>query len=117
GLEAGTAIMVGAAVTALGIDDPRQRLEAAAAVAIGVAVVLVAAGAARLGAIAEFLSRPILAGYVNGIALVLIVSQLPGVTGIPGTEDDPLPQLAGILSRLGDLHPPTLLLSALAVVI
>ena len=85
GPEAGTAMMVAAVLTSAGIEPPEQRLGGAALLAIMVGVVLVVAGAFRLGAIADFLSRPILVGYINGIAAVLIVSQLPGVLGIRGT--------------------------------
>jgi SulP family sulfate permease len=76
GPEAGTAMMVAAVLTGAGIEPPEQRLAAAALVAVMVGAVLVAAGLFRLGAIADFLSRPILVGYINGIALVLIASQL-----------------------------------------
>jgi SulP family sulfate permease len=81
-----------------------------------VGAVLVVAGSFRLGAIADFLSRPILVGYINGIALVLIASQLPGVLGIGSTENDFIPQILEISSKLGDVHWPTLWLSALALV-
>src|SRR6187402_2581386 len=77
GPEAGTAMMVAAVLTGAGIEPPEQRLGGAALLAIMVGFVLVIAGAFRLGAIADFLSRPIRVGYINGIAAVLIVSQLP----------------------------------------
>lgn len=93
GPEAGTAMMVAAVLTRAGIESPDQRLAGAALLAVMVGVVLGIAAVFRLGALADFLSRPILVGYVNGIALVLVVSQLPGVLGIPGTESDFLPQL------------------------
>jgi SulP family sulfate permease len=81
-----------------------------------VAVVLVIAGAFRLGAISNFLSRPILVGYMNGIAILLIASQLPGALGVRSTETDAIPQLMETASKLGEAHGPTLCLSALAVV-
>ena len=51
-----------------GIESSEQRLGAAALVAIMVGAVLLVAGLFRLGAIADFLSRPILVGYINGVA-------------------------------------------------
>ena len=81
-----------------------------------VGAVLVIAGSFRLGAISDFLSRPILVGYINGIALVLIASQLPGVLGIRSTQNDFIPQVVEIASKLGDVHWPTLWLSAFALV-
>jgi sulfate permease, SulP family len=116
GPEAGTAMMVAAVLTSAGIESPEQRLAAAAVVAAMVAVALVVAGLFRLGAIADFLSRPILVGYMNGVALVLVVSQLPGVLGIESTQRDFLPQVLEIATELGAVHGPTLWLSAGALV-
>src|SRR3954468_2864363 len=79
GPEAGTAMMVAAVLTTAGMESPEHRLGGAALLAIMVGGVLATAGVFRLGAIADLLSRPILVGYVNGIALMLIASQLPGV--------------------------------------
>jgi MFS superfamily sulfate permease-like transporter len=108
GPEAGTAMMVAAVLTSAGIESPEERLGAAALVALLVGAVLVLAGLFRLGAIADFLSRPILVGYMNGVALVLVASQLPGVLGIETDESDFLPQVVEIGSNLGGVHSPTL---------
>jgi SulP family sulfate permease len=62
GPEAGTAIMVAAVLTRAGVESPEQRLGGAALLAIMIGLVLVVAGAFRLGAIADFLSRPIRVG-------------------------------------------------------
>jgi SulP family sulfate permease len=116
GPEAGTAMMVSAVLTAAKMQSPEQRLAGAALLAIMIGVVLVIAGLFRLGAISDFLSRPILVGYINGIALVLIASQLPGVLGIRSNANDFVPRVAEIASKLGDVHWPTLWLSASALV-
>jgi SulP family sulfate permease len=116
GPEAGTAMMVAAVLTSAGIESPEQRLGGAALLAIMIAAVLVTAGAFRLGAIADFLSRPIRVGYVNGIAAVLIVSQLPGVLGIRSTARDFIAQAREIVAQLGQVHRPTVWLSAIALV-
>jgi sulfate permease, SulP family len=117
GPEAGTAVMVAAVLTRVGMESPTQRLGGSALLAIMVGAVLAVAGMFRLGAISDFLSRPILVGYMNGIALVLIVSQLPGVLGVPSSEGGVVQQLADIGSRLADAHLPTLLLSAGGLVV
>lgn len=117
GPEAGTAMMVAAVLTAAGMKSPEERLGAAALLALMVGTVLVIAGSLRLGAIADFLSRPILVGYMNGIALVLIASQLPVVLGIRSNENDFIPQVVEITSKLGTAHGPTLCLSAAALVV
>jgi SulP family sulfate permease len=116
GPEAGTAMMVAAVLTSAGIEPPEQRLGGAALLAVMTGFVLVIAGAFRLGAIADFLSRPIRVGYINGIAAVLIASQLPGVLGIRSTARDFVPQALEIASQLRHAHSPTLWLSAFALV-
>lgn len=117
GPEAGTAMMVAGVLTTAGLESPEQRLGGAALLSLMVGAVLLVAGAFRVGAIAEFLSRPILVGYINGIALMLIASQLPGVLGIRATENDFLPQLMEIVSELNAVHGPTLWLSAVALLL
>ncbi len=112
GPEAGTAMMVAAVLTDTGFVSPAQRLGAAALLALMVGAVLVAAGLFRLGAIADFLSRPILVGYINGVAVVLIASQLPGVLGIRSTQNEFGPQVVEIGSKLASVHWPSVWLSA-----
>ena len=91
GPEAGTAMMVSAVLTGANMESPEQRVAGAAVLAIMIGAALVIAGIFRLGAISDFLSRPILVGYINGIAVLLITSQLPGVLGIRSAESDFIP--------------------------
>ena len=68
------------------------------------------AGLGRLGFFASFLSQPILTGYLNGIAIVIIVGQLPKLLGYPSEAGEVLPRLLEFAQRLGQCHPPTALL-------
>ncbi len=115
GPEAGTAMMVASVLTTAGMEAPAERLVGSAVLALMVGAVLLLAGGLRLGAIADFLSRPVLVGYINGIALLLIASQLPGALGVRSTENDFVPQLVELGSQLRAVHWPTLGLSALAL--
>ena len=117
GPEAGTAMMVAAVLTSAGIESPQQRLEGAAVLSVMVGAVLAVAGGFRLGAISDLLSRPILVGYINGVALVLVASQLPGVLGIRSTENDFIRQVVEIASKLADVHWPTFWMSAVALTV
>lgn len=74
--------IVGVSLTAFALTTPDARVQGAAAIAIGVGIVSIIAGKLRLGFIANFLSRPILTGYLAGIGIQLIVSQLSIVTRI-----------------------------------
>lgn len=117
GPEAGTSMMVAGVLTAQGMLAPEQRLGGAALLAMMVGIMLAIAGMFRMGAAADFLSRPTLVGYINGIALMLIASQLPGTLGIDGTESDFLPQVVEVGGHLSQAHAPTVWLSSIALVL
>ena len=82
GPESTTALMTAAAVGALVAGNSERYAETAAALAIAVGVLCVVGWVARLGFLASLLSRPVLIGYLAGIAVLMIVSQLGKVTGI-----------------------------------
>lgn len=79
--------------------------------AIAVGVVCVVGWALRLGFLAALLSRPVLIGYMAGIAVMMIVSQLGKVTKIEVTGDDTLGEVADFAARLGEAHVPTMVMS------
>ncbi len=82
GPESSTALMTAAAVAAMVADGAQSPADAAAALALAVGAVCVLGWIARLGFLANLLSRPVLIGYMVGIAILMIVSQLGKVTGI-----------------------------------
>ena len=81
GPESATAIMVAAAVAPLAAGDPQRYVALAAGLALLVGAVCIAAFALRLGFLADLLSQPILIGYMAGVALIMIGSQLATITG------------------------------------
>jgi sulfate permease, SulP family len=90
----------------------------AAALAVLVGLALVAAGVFRLGWIANLLSMPVTVGFLAGISVHILVSQVPGVLGLPSPAG-PLPQRVFTLAQhLTDANPFTLLigLGVLAVI-
>ena len=70
------------------------------------------AGALRLGFVADFFGKPVLLGYINGVALIVISSQLGKLLGISVGADDFFAIVWEVLSELGDANGPTVLLSA-----
>ena len=78
--------------------------------AILAGLVCIGAGIARLGVVADFLSRPILTGYLNGIALSIIVSQLDVICGFSIASAGFFRSLFDTVSRLSETHLPTLML-------
>jgi high affinity sulfate transporter 1 len=81
GPDSALAPIIAATITPLAAGDPARAATLAAAVALVAGLVCVIAGMARLGFITELLSKPIRYGYMNGIALTVLVSQLPGLFG------------------------------------
>ena len=73
--------LVAAAVVPLAAGDPTRAMALAAALAIMAGVMCLAGALARLGFVTDLLSRPIRVGYMNGIALTILVGQLPKLLG------------------------------------
>jgi sulfate permease, SulP family len=81
-LDASTAMIVAVTVAPLAGGDPTRYVALVGALTIIAGVILLVAGAVRMGVIADFLSEPVLLGYQAGLALVVIASQLPRMLGV-----------------------------------
>jgi high affinity sulfate transporter 1 len=110
GPDAATCIMVAASLAPLAGGDPQQYLAMLVMLTLMSGVLYVVAGVGRLGFIANFLSQPVLTGYLNGIALIIIVGQLPKLFGYTSHSGEVLPQLREFIFSIGQLHLPTTLL-------
>ena len=66
------------------------------------------AGLLRLGFLASFISEPVLKGFIIGLALTIIIGQVPKLFGIEKAEGDFFEQLWGVLTHLGDTQARTL---------
>src|SRR5689334_16139352 len=75
--------MIAATITPLLVagGDPQRAVALASMLALMVAVVMIVAGWAGLGFIADLLSKPTMIGYMNGLALTIFVGQLPKLFG------------------------------------
>ena len=90
GPDSSLAAVILAVVLPLSGGDPHRAIALAGMMAIVSGVVCILAGIARLGFITELLSKPIRYGYMNGIALVVLISQLPKFFGFSIETDGPL---------------------------
>jgi MFS superfamily sulfate permease-like transporter len=77
------------------------------ALAVLVGVVCILAGLCGAGFIANFLSRPILNGFLNGTGLTIIAGQLGKIFGFKMEASDFFPRLAETVTKLGQIHWPT----------
>jgi high affinity sulfate transporter 1 len=100
--DSALAAVILAVVAPLSAGDPSRAVALASAMAIVSGLVCVAAGLARLGFITELLSKPIRYGYMNGIALSVILSQLPKLLGFSLRPGGPLRQISGIVEGVID---------------
>jgi sulfate permease, SulP family len=112
GPEATTALMTAIALGPLAAGDPARYAELAALLAVLVGLMSIAAWLLRLGVAADLLSRPILVGYMTGVALIMIADQLRRVTGVPITGEAFFSQLGSFARGLGRIQPATVILAA-----
>ncbi len=110
GPDAATCLMAATALAPLAGGDPERYLALVPALSLMAGLIYVIAGVARLGFIANFLSQPILTGYLNGIALIILVGQLPKLLGYPSEARDFLGQLHELVERVGQSNASTVVL-------
>jgi high affinity sulfate transporter 1 len=101
GPMAATAALSAAAVADL-VSDPKDVPAFTAAIALMTGVLALGAGLLRLGFLANFISEPVLKGFIIGLALTIMIGQLPKLFGISGTDGDFFRQLWHFLGNLGE---------------
>ena len=88
------AILVASSLAAVAAgDDPARWLALATLQAIMIGAIQLTAGVARVGFIADFIPKSVITGFLNGMALIIIVSQLGKITGINLTQEDFFPRI------------------------
>lgn len=112
GPESTTALMTATALAPLVVGDPARYAAMAAMLALLVGSICLAAGLCGLGFLADLLSRPVLVGYMTGVAVIMITGQLDKVSGVEVTGDEFVDQIRSFASGLGSVHVPTVVLSA-----
>src|SRR5262245_41314125 len=102
GPDSSLAAVILGVVLPLSAGDPQRAVALAGAMAVVSGIVCILAGAARLGFITELLSKPIRYGYMNGIALTVLISQLPKLFGFSISSEGPLRDLWAIAMAIVD---------------
>lgn len=108
GPDAATCALVAASVAPLAAGDQATYASLSVILALLTGVLCIAASFLRLGALADFLSRPILVGFLNGVALSIILGQAGKIFGFPVIEGGILPRLTEIVGKLDAIQWPTL---------
>ena len=100
GPDSALASVILAVVLPLSAGDAQRAVALAGMMAIVSGVVCIAAGLARLGFVTELLSKPIRYGYMNGIALTVLLSQIPKLFGFSIDAEGPLRQVWAIVQQV-----------------
>ncbi len=116
GPESSTAVMTAVAIAPLAATSGTDYTVLASLLACAVGVLCLVGYVARLGFLADLLSKPILIGYMAGVAVIMIAGQLSRVSGIPIEAKSVAGQLAEFWSHLGQAHGPTLAVGGLVLV-
>ncbi len=86
------------------------------ALAMITGVILIVGGLLRLGVLADFLSKPVLDGFVVGLAITIAVGQLDKILGYSVENADFVPDFLALLANLGQLHWPTFIVGIASLV-
>nr|MDT0524804.1 SulP family inorganic anion transporter [Streptomyces sp. DSM 41633] len=97
--------------------DPVRDAALSAVLALLVGAICLVAGLCRLGFLADLLSRPVLVGYMTGVAVIMISGQLGKISGIEVTGDEFVDQVRSFVSGLESVHLPTVALSVTVLVL
>lgn len=109
--DAAACSIVAATVAPLAAGDAARYLELSVVLTAITGLLCIIGGLAGFGVIANFLSRPILTGYLNGIALTIIAGQLGGLLGFTVGSAGFFRTVFHVVSRLAETHTPTLILA------
>jgi len=117
GPMAATAALSAATIAALVPVGGGRFAALTAALAITTGLAALVAGVLRLGFLASFISEPVLKAFIVGLALTIIIGQVPKLLGISKGTGDFFEQLSHVITHLGDTHELTLLVGALSLVV
>src|SRR5213079_3405633 len=82
--------------------DPKRAIALASILAIMVAAIMILAAVARLGFIADLISKPTMIGYMNGLALTILIGQLPKLFGFSTDADGLIDEVDALVRGLAD---------------
>jgi len=117
GATSAAAVLIASGVAAIQPAGAEEYAAAGAAMVIFCGLLFLVAGFLRLGFVAQFLSVPVMAGFIFGLAIFVTVKQLPKLFGIEGSTGDTIRQFVHLLTHLDETSWLTLAIgvSALAL--
>ena len=113
----GSAAMLAALVAPMAAGDARRYAALASATAIVAGLLFLIAGALKLGFVSEFISKPVLKGFVFGLGLTIMIKQAPKLLGIEKGHGDTLDQAWQVIISLPQANPWTVVVGACAITV
>ncbi|WP_343584100.1 SulP family inorganic anion transporter [Herbaspirillum sp.] len=110
-----SAAVLAAATATMAGGDPAHRVVLATGLVILTGVLFLIAGMARMGNITDFIAKPVMRGFTFGLAIVIIVKQLPKVVGVHPTHGGLMPLVAELFGQVGAWNPVALAVGAIAL--
>jgi high affinity sulfate transporter 1 len=110
GPESTTALLAASVVAPLALGDPSRYAALCATLALVVGAICVLAWALRLGVLADLFSKPVLIGYLAGVAVIMMGSQIDKLTGVPSSGTTFIDEMSTALGNLSQMSLPTLAL-------
>jgi sulfate permease, SulP family len=116
GPDAATCIMLASVLTSVGAATTADRVTFTTALAVEVGILCFVAGALGLGFVANFLSRPILVGFLAGISISLIIGQITRLTTVKIESKGLIRPIVEYAAKIGETHVPTVLVGIAALI-
>ncbi|GHC26333.1 SulP family inorganic anion transporter [Aidingimonas halophila] len=110
-------LMTAAALSKVAPQGSDAYIEAAITLTLMVGILLTLMGALRLGFFANFLSHPVISGLLSASGVLIAASQLANIAGLPGSGFTLTTQLANIWHHLDQLHPLTLAIGVVSLIL
>jgi len=111
GADSATAVIIASGLAAMALPGSPEYIAYAGVIALLASVFLLLAGLLKIGFISDFLSRPVIMGFLTGIGIQIALGQLAGMFGIPSVQEGPVMQVVRFLANLPLASLPTLAVS------
>jgi SulP family sulfate permease len=111
-------LLTASALTPLAAPGSETFIALAIMLALLVGVIQLTLGAFKLGVVVNFLSHPVIVGFTNAAAIIIALSQVNKLMGVPmGRSESFMSDILGVAKLMGDTHLPTLAMGVAAIVI
>ncbi len=117
GPSSGLAAVAASAVATAGLTDPGDIATFVAGLTLISGLLFLLLAVLKMGWIAQFLSRAVVTGFLFGAAIDVVIGELPKITGTDTSGSNSFQELVSWFGTLGDIHPTTLVVGVVSLVV